>query len=378
MGTATPRIKGLDGLRAVSMTLVFLGHKSMLGHVLNLGVGLVLFFVLSGYLITRILLGRRAEIERGAATKEDELLRFFFSRGCRIFPAYYAFLAGATLLTLGGFKHIDLGWMPYYASYTTNIATQFLSTKWPALGHLWSLAVEEQFYLIAAPLFLLLPLRYAKTIALTLIGLAVAVFVMKLSLHASVVSQVSDSFVNFGALACGGLLAMGRPPENGERSAPIAIGLAGLVICGAGALWVDPRLQDPLAMTVQRLAIPYAVLVVWGILANQESAVSRAFEGRRMVFLGKISYAFYLWHELVDVDFLAPFIHPLGLEANFEAIILLAAEYLICVAIAHLSWRALEAPILRWRDRMIQGNSWRWRRRSDAATDTHGVPLSAS
>jgi len=378
MGIANSRIKGLDGLRALSMTLVFLGHKSMLGHVLNLGVGLLLFFVLSGYLITRILLGRRAEIERGAVAKEGELLRFFFSRGCRIFPAYYVMLAGATLLSLGGLKQIDLSWMPYYATYTTNVAIQFLSTTWPALGHLWSLAVEEQFYLISAPLFLLLPSRYAKTIAQMLVGLAIAVFVVKLSLHASVVSQISDSFVNFGALACGSLLAMGRLPENGTRSTPIAIGMVGLVICAAGALWLDPRLKDPLAMTLQRVAIPYAVLVVWGILANQESAVTRAFESRHIVFLGKISYAFYLWHEVVDLAFLTPLVRSLGLGTNFEAILLLAAEYLVCVVIAYLSWRALEAPILRWRDRVIEGNAWRWRRGSNQAIDGRSGTLPAS
>ncbi len=141
------------------MTLVFLTHRTTS---LDLGgMGVILFFVLSGYLITGILLRQREAIEEAAATGWAEVRRFFVNRAFRIFPAYYAMLAIllCTIPFFGG-RLITPEYVPLYLSYTLNLANSYVFHGWKPgllLGHLWSLAVEEQFYLLSAPAFILRP-----------------------------------------------------------------------------------------------------------------------------------------------------------------------------------------------------------------------------
>ena len=140
----TVRVPGLDGIRALAVLLVVFYHLNLLG----LGwVGVQVFFVLSGFLITRLLL----ELRDGRAL--GSYLRTFFGRRVlRIFPLYYLFLVVALLLSAlaipsqaGPVQH---QW-PYVATFTYNWwgMTRFHEKTW-FLDHLWSLAIEEQFYLL--------------------------------------------------------------------------------------------------------------------------------------------------------------------------------------------------------------------------------------
>lgn len=143
---AAGRLQSLDGLRAISILLVLFGHlngtrhfppyRSWFGDLAHLGV--VVFFVISGFLITNLL--RLEEARRGRVS-----LRLFYARrALRIFPASLAYLAVVAVLGVLGTIRLHPGDMLHAVTYTVNY---FPSRSW-YVGHLWSLSVEEQFYLL--------------------------------------------------------------------------------------------------------------------------------------------------------------------------------------------------------------------------------------
>ena len=170
------RIPCLDGLRAVSISLVVAQHSWLsrsggAGHddprwrFLNGALGVEIFFVISGYLITTLLV-REAEA-RGRVS----LRSFYVRRVLRIFPAYFAYLAVVVGLALGGLVPLSLGDLLSAVTFTWNYSPA--ATSW-TLAHAWSLSVEEQFYLLwpATLLFLMRRKpRYFAPAAIVIAGL---------------------------------------------------------------------------------------------------------------------------------------------------------------------------------------------------------------
>src|SRR5260221_2596508 len=153
------RIAGLDGLRAISIALVLTGHLAgtkfcypravyeQFGDLANLGVRV--FFVISGYLITALLLDEHHK------TGSISLRQFYLRRTLRIFPAFFAFMAAIVLLNARGLIDLFPGDLLHAASFTMNY--HYVRAWW--VGHLWSLSVEEQFYALWPAVLLLLGIR---------------------------------------------------------------------------------------------------------------------------------------------------------------------------------------------------------------------------
>jgi peptidoglycan/LPS O-acetylase OafA/YrhL len=137
----TRRIPSLDGLRAVSITMVMVYHMTGQGLWSPLGnLGVRVFFVISGYLITGLLL------QETARTGEISLIDFYKRRALRIFPPFYVYLLFIALLGAGGFIALNRGDIPEAAFYVINYfpgASQSVYVR-----HIWSLAIEEQFYIL--------------------------------------------------------------------------------------------------------------------------------------------------------------------------------------------------------------------------------------
>lgn len=346
------RIRGFDGLRALAMTLVFLAHKTMFGmRILHGGEGVQLFFVLSGYLITGILVRQRARVEAGLSTAKIEMIGFFRNRSFRIFPPYYALLAVLSATAILGTPVIGLKWVPIYATFTTNLAIEFHGPAWPSLGHFWSLAVEEQFYLLAAPLFLLVPLRQSKFVVAGFLAASLAAIIVYGAYGLRYSSVWVDPVVNFGTLAIGGALRLSTRPGNGRSSAVITWGIIFVLLSDAllGLVWGDlSRIVQALPV---RLPTVFAGLVIWGTLKNQDSIAVKFLEAPLSRFLGRISYAFYLWHYCISFDFLRVYLEPLLHSSAATTVVICSLEYPATVAIAILSWVAVEAPALRLRDK---------------------------
>ncbi len=294
------------------MTLVFLQHKTDFGQKLHLGVGVWLFFVLSGYLITSILLGRRRVIESRRSSTKKEVLSFFYRRAFRIFPAYYALLIIASFLSSEAHPFVTAGWAPVYATYTTNLVIEFATKSWPGLGHLWTLAIEEQFYIIIAPLFLLIPIRKAKYIAGGLLAAAISALAALLASQASIIVLCTDSLVNFGIMAVGATLAiMAIAPANGKASWGVVLGLVGMIATTNMTTLTHITFNPAAGALIFWATIIFAALTIWSVVANQDSGAVAFLHWKPIQLLGRISYAFYLWHYLVDFRFAEPALHAL-------------------------------------------------------------------
>jgi len=152
-------IKQLDAIRAIAVLLVLVWHGFPLTHFVNQvpngPVGVSMFFVLSGFLITRILMDDRLKAEQLGVTRLQVFRNFFFRRALRIFPIYY-------LLIVALWRADDLGTtnIEYFLTYTSNFYF-FQRQAWDGvLSHTWSLSIEEQFYLVWPWLMLFVKRRW--------------------------------------------------------------------------------------------------------------------------------------------------------------------------------------------------------------------------
>ncbi|MDX6748550.1 acyltransferase [Geminicoccaceae bacterium 1502E] len=353
------RIAGFDGLRAVAALMVFAHHAWFELHQrINVGShGVWLFFVLSGFLIVRILHRQRLAIERGEAGFGQMLLAFAIRRARRLFPVYYltlgAFAALALVRPVPGFSG---GWWPWHWSWTTNLAV-VRTGEWPgAFAHLWSLAVEQQFYLAAGLLLLLLPSsRHMAALALAVLLAIAWKLHLTLALDAGIVAVYADPLVNGAMIAWGGILGLmaGRPGfARWKRAAP-----AGLLLFLMPLLYDQLRTAAGLSagevfMAAQILSPLLAGLLLLQIAGAPQTRLVRLLEARPLVRLGTVSYGFYVYHH-----FLLHLAHRLPEPfPGFQT----AASFAASLAVSWASWVLLERPLL-------AGRPGAWRQRPAGA-----------
>jgi peptidoglycan/LPS O-acetylase OafA/YrhL len=323
VGTAqtTRRMPALDGLRGIAVLWVVLFHATnMMGHtfwpiqallaVTHAGwFGVEIFFCLSGFLITGILLDSKHQppvVFFGT---------FYWRRTLRIFPIYFGVLLllyvvpsiVSTLQTPGWYRFVRL--QPWLWLYGTNIVREMsagpvLEFDWFELTHLWSLAVEEHFYLLWPLLVYLLPIRSLQNIATGFILLATL-------LHFMVLPPV--------------LAGVMATPKH----------MAGLLIGACIAVWVRQS-PDKARRLLERLAGPRRLL-----------------SARWLVFLGSYSYGLYLYHYIfaplwrrVDITR-----WPGGYTAGMLCVTVLYVGLPLILAV--VSFHLIEAPILRLKNSVV-------------------------
>ncbi len=337
----------IDGLRAISILAVVLHHF----HVPMFGggfVGVDVFFVISGYLITRIVV---AEIEDGTFS----FVRFYERRARRLLPTLTVVLAAVFLAALAIMTPQDMQEVSksivYALAFVANLyfAEQggYFSPSLDAapLLHTWSLAVEEQFYL-AWPILCLLIHRVAPrrmlAAALALLGVSFAVSVVILAREP--VAAFYYPHTRFWELLAGCVLALAVPAPRRAVTASVA-GLLGLALIAISVVTYDDVMPFPGAAAL--VPVLGAALVIWSGGAATHGLAARALSWRPLVFVGLVSYAWYLWHWPLLV------LYRYGAEREptaLEAGLLIAASF----ALAVLSWRYLEQPVRRglwWKPR---------------------------
>lgn len=302
------RIEGLDGVRAFAVIAVILSHVGITA-VRGGGYGVLVFFVLSGYLMTTLLLRERDR------TGTIRLRAFYGRRAVRLLPALLVVMAA----TLAFVSVVDPGttgaegtWRAAVPAllYFSNWLWFFQGTGFEVLGyfgHFWSLSVEEQFYIVW-PWALLLLLRRWSERALA-IGLAVVV-VAGLVLRLATIRGAEDAHLLFGThevadqLAVGALLAvclrLGRGAVGRVSRRLVWPSVAAVVAVMAVA---DPEaegLRGVLSNTVGPSVCAVGTAVVLGhVITAQDGMLARGLARRPVAWVGEVSYAMYLWHILV-------------------------------------------------------------------------------
>lgn len=346
-GTLLPQSKSaksdhlpsLDGLRAISIALVLLGHLSGTRGFgkLDLGIGdyahlgVVVFFVISGFLITRLMLSEHAK--RGSVS----LKLFYARRALRLFPAAYAFMACVCLLWAAGMVHLRAADIWHAVTYTMN----YLPARSWQVGHLWSLSVEEQFYLIWPCTFVLFRPRRAGWILAGVILLApVARASAWLLLRRTPYYDLEMFPMVADSIAMGCLLArVGGWLEQKDwylwlfRPA-CSFGLLALVL-------LINRYSDYTVVSVfgaSVLNLSLAILVHRSVYCSRDW-MGRVLNWKPVAFLGLLSYSLYLWQQLF-------------LNRNSVSWVNAFPQNLIFAAAAALgSYYLLEKPFLRLRHR---------------------------
>lgn len=326
------RLLPLDGLRALAVLLVVIHHYGVRadyfsGSAWILPVGSRLFFVLSGFLITRILWGCREAAEKGRLGLV--LRNFFCRRVVRLMPLYFGYLS--LIVWFSPLMRRNLVW---FVTFTQN-QLFFFRGMIPGGGHLWSMAVEEQFYLLWPLFVLLLPRRLVSA---TMVCIVIAAPVSRLVLIELGFSGEQFELLticNLDSLGLGGLLALtGLGSSWAKRS--LVPGLALLL----PAFFALP---DFLSLVCARTGL--ALVLVW--LVDRAAAgfggwLGRALESSPLLYTSRISYGLYILHPAVwgVVKELSPGAPPWSR---------VGLSLLLVYGAASLSWRYFEAPFYRLR-----------------------------
>jgi peptidoglycan/LPS O-acetylase OafA/YrhL len=344
---------GLDGVRALAVTAVVLYHGRV--SVAPGGfLGVDLFFVLSGFLITSLLLNEHAR------TGSIDLVRFWLARVRRLLPAALAVIV-VSLLAVAILSSADLPalrgdalWSVLYVNNWHQIfadRSYFAAFGRPSLlQHYWSLAVEEQFYLLWPPL-LLVGLRWFSRTRVQLLAFvaAVASFLLMLLLYDP---HVDPTRVYYGTdtralpLLVGVLLAFAwptmseaRPVNKRAKLGLDAFGLVGLAIVLVGIFdWND---FDPFVYRGGFLLVALGTALLLASVSHPASHLSRLFSWAPLVWIGRRSYGIYLWHWPVMA-----MTRP-NLDVRASTWLLVPLQIAVTLALAALSYRYLEMPIRR-------------------------------
>jgi peptidoglycan/LPS O-acetylase OafA/YrhL len=353
------RVKGLDGLRALAVSMVFLAHKAHIDAVDVGQLGVWLFFLISGYLIIGELHRNRLRVEQQVARKDAVLCVFFAKRALRIWPVYYLLLIALAIAHAGFYqREVDLG-LAWHFAFLSNYWIGVVHDSWPGtVSHFWSLAVEQQFYLVAP--FALLFTRASRHLALcTAVIAAAALAHCLLYLHAASEPLIyAFSPWNFALIALGGAVAIGgqhvSPPRGIAGAISLLAGITGIAACALARAYcargVTPEVSVLPGLFDIGLALTLCTVFLW-VVRRPDSWPVAVLELRPLVWLGTISYGFYLFHNLVPSKLgEAPALYAhLGLPPLFDTVLPLIAQFALALLLAHLSWQLLEKRVLEWK-----------------------------
>lgn len=351
---ARPRMVQLDGLRGIAVILVMFHHWTIWGHESGVGnIGVQLFFVLSGFLITGILLDTRTK-----TTCRIRLLqtfcKFAADRVVRIWPIYMLVLIA---VTLAGDRFERAEAMPMHFLFLSNVLFAIRGEFDSTLSHFWSVGVEQQFYLAWPFAVLLLDRVHLERLTFLLVAIApvfrLALFVLGYTEFATFNTL---PFASMDSLGMGALAAIWVRAHQDETTArmrrlSIAAGFA-----GAGFLLL--RLTDWSAANLEQSF--YAIVFAWIILrasAGFSGTVGHLLECKPLVSVGIISYGVYVYHMFMPRAVGALFRAldaPLWLQEGMLFLLICAAG---TFAVAAASWISVEKPAIKLRRSLYRQRS---------------------
>ncbi len=352
-------VKGLDTLRTLAVFFVIVDHWGpyypehsikqyiKIALVEDGGFGVNLFFVLSGFLITSILLAEKIKNTEG---RNLQIIKnFFVRRTLRIFPIYYLFI----FICLITQYHDVPSRIWYYLTYTSNILS-YRTNEIISLAHTWSLSVEEQFYLVWPWIIIYANWKHIKKILYSLVVLGVvSKFVVVFVLHHRYPVLVFNCFDSFGI---GGLYAYARLNAKECRRFE-----RGTVILLPFLLFMAWRMSS---FGGSALGVTYSLFVnsiialglIMFVLNNRSEWVKNyILENRFLNFFGKISYGIYLYHYVLgtylDLKYDAMLQNGKAPAILQNYVFRYGLKLGILIAICWLSFILIEQPVLRLKKR---------------------------
>jgi peptidoglycan/LPS O-acetylase OafA/YrhL len=367
------RVNAIDGLRAIAMTMVIAQHCGLM----PMGwTGVWLFFVISGYVITKGFISEESNLREGV-TAFQRYTAFLRRRVIRIFPVYFlyvmvcgvvslAIVGKTTMVDLYGLLTFSYNWQMIYTDYSNNI-------YWVGVGHLWTLSVEQQFYIFFPLLFLWVSERWRWKFAAFLIVLAPAVRWVWLNANQLWFPAMSDeayAYLIYAATHCqmdaflmGALLARFETQLTKNKALPLKFLMAAFVIVvlyvllyvGANAergdhgIGLIKNILSGILYGQGRELIVYSVVALFCvgiILVTVAGTNGTQWLGQKtLVWVGRVSYGGYLFHALVLWLFYFITNHsPKELPLTLRLAAFLCVWF-VSVSIASISFKYFEQPL---------------------------------
>ena len=365
-------IPGLDGLRAIAFLLVFGIHTEYLGFGWT---GVQLFFVLSGFLITGILLDMKDSLP-----SRDYFTKFYGRRFLRIFPLYYFYLFAMWAITSWlytvsyrrNYMKLFQTQLPFALAYIYNFfysSSSFEHQKF--VEHFWSLSVEEQFYVFWPLLLFLVPKKHLKKLFLVFIALGpvlrvILFFAFKYHLVSWFRDEVAWGIYSFpishiDAFAIGAYISRFSLPKAKQQFYALAIAVpligfaAQFAATGSFGMWQDIGFPFSLPKAYQYIW-GYSILNYWFAVTiyavAREGLFNRFLEMKALKYLGKISYGMYVYHVAI-IWFTGRLRDFLPVEEPTAKFLTAVIGLFLTVVIASLSYSLLEKPLLNLKDRFF-------------------------
>lgn len=328
-------IASLDGLRAFAVIMVMLMHAHFqLGK--NGSMGVDMFFALSGFLITTLLL------EENRVTNKISVKAFYIRRTFRLFPALYFMLSGILVYTIffttGTTQGIILKEILASSIYMYNVCWMW-GFKQIMLGHIWSLGVEEQFYFVW-PLIIILFLRFFSTNKLQ-IGLLFFIPIIWYVKFTKLFPIVNSLFYESLFIGCFfALLRWNRKLPN--RIPNVITVLVFLLLIIVGIFPIPSFLNNNSRFIVGILTM----IVILGLVGEPNSNIGKLLSNRIVVFTGKISYALYLWH--------VPVFYWFFLYSALPPIVSMILKFLVTFILAIISSKWIEKKSIKVGQRLTK------------------------
>ncbi len=335
----------LDGLRAIACAAVMFSHFApeewLLQRMLPWGtMGVHLFLVLSGFLITAILLDSR-ERATGHGAVSNQLKQFYVRRFLRIFPLYYALLFTLYLLNYGIMRDT----FTIHLLYLQNLWRCFENVHF--INHLWTLAVEEQFYLLWPWAVLFLPRRALPHAMFALIAIAMLCRLTAWTLETSYLYLNIFTLSNLDTLGAGAFLAWRWRTNESQPISPATARL--MVASGVGLLLMigylslcHPTERNTLLLILGSASVLLFVPLIDAAARGTTGQLGVLLNLPPLVYLGKISYGLYVLHPFVETLYDHVSTQTMLPQFWLIRIPLLAAASILLAA---LSWHLFEYPI---------------------------------
>jgi len=320
-------VASLDGLRAVAVILVMMLHANFkLGW--SGGLGVSVFFALSGFLITTLLL------EEFSNSGTISFKGFYIRRTMRLFPPLYLMLlmvlAYALLFRSGTEQKLIVHDVMSSAAYVYNICWAWgWGIKELLLYHTWSLGVEEQFYLLwPAILYAFLKCKQLNLLKYLLAVFIALVWMLKsMHLFPGLASSIIKEAIFIGCL--GALVRFTATKENIINGFTATILLFIILVLGIAPLKFTTQYN-----TVFNLVSIFSILIILYLVESRNGLLNNLLSNRTIVFLGKISYSLYLWH--------LPVFRLFYYHSSLPPFISFAAKFIVSFILAIASWYLIE------------------------------------